>query len=151
MGGCLVNIVMSHAESATMMDSVIISTAAVWMDVIQATMESIVQKVFSEIWFHPYTLCRRWQFSRIHTTHAGGLRDTLSSLWHVYNAYNVVSDNMKQSLSHNLSPNIIKLILRPCHTTTCCFSVFRRVKNSSNTSMCVEYVLRTFFTSLKDA
>ena len=32
-----------------------------------------------------------------------------------------------------------------CHTTTCCFSVCRRVKNSSNTSICVEYVLRTFF------
>ena len=27
-----------------------------------------------------------------------------------------------------------------------CFSVCRRVKNSSNTSMCAEYVLRTFFT-----
>ena len=47
--GCMVNNVTSHVESASTMDRVIISTAAVYMDVSQATMESIVQKVFSVI------------------------------------------------------------------------------------------------------
>ena len=45
MVGCLVNIVRSHVEIASTMDSVIISTAAVYMDAILVTMECPVQKV----------------------------------------------------------------------------------------------------------
>ena len=65
---------------------------------------------------------------------------------------------MQFFLTHNSSTSIFQIkhvadsyLSQGPNTTTCCFSVFRRVKNSSNTSMCVEYVLRTFFTSLKDA
>ena len=58
--GCMVKNVTSHVESASTMNRVIISTAAVYMDVIQATMESIVQKVFSVI---PVTM--KWPVQKV--------------------------------------------------------------------------------------
>ena len=45
MVGCLVYIVTSHVESASTMNIVIISTAAVYLDAILVTMECPVKKV----------------------------------------------------------------------------------------------------------
>ena len=48
MVGRLAKIVASHVGSVSIMNSVTLSMAAAWMDVIQATMEQTVKKVLTK-------------------------------------------------------------------------------------------------------
>ena len=62
MASCMAKIVTSRVGSVSIMNSVIILTAAALMDVIQATVEQTVQKVLqnNEIMIFPICFCIVW-------------------------------------------------------------------------------------------